>query len=281
METPQRVSVKLICALSLLTAGLIALLYFKPGKERAPEYSISSLTADAVAKVGIERPGMGAVALGLRDGKWRMSAPFEARADVAQVENLLSLLNAKSSVRYGQTELARFDLEQPLVKIKINDQEILFGGINPVSGEQYVATQSHVYLISPRYGSAAQLESWVSRKLLAEDEQPVRFEFPAFSVSKSEDQWSLVPQTNELSQQDFIVWLNRWRLAMSLATTPATSAHGAPVKITLANGREIPLFVIEKESEVLLVRQDEKLQYAFSPAVAKPLIQPPQASAPK
>lgn len=273
MAAPQSVSVKLLCALLLLAAGLGALLYFKPGKDEGPAYPISNVTADAVTNVIIERPGKDAVALELAGGKWRMSAPFAARADAAQVENLLSLSNAKSSVRYAQTDLARFDLEAPLLKVNINDQEILFGGINPLSGEQYIAAQGYVYLVSPRYGSAAQSESWVSRKLLTEDEEPVRFEFPGFTVGKSADQWTVTPRAGELSQQDFTVWLNRWRLATSLSSAPATPAEGARFKITLADGREIPMLAREKDSEFFFVR--ENVQYQFSPAVAKPLVEPP------
>ncbi|MGH8728436.1 MAG: DUF4340 domain-containing protein [Burkholderiales bacterium] len=272
---------KLIFALALVAAGLVAMLYFKPGKEAPSQHAISSLTADSVTKIEITQPENKLVVLERRDGKWHTTSPIEARADVAQVENVLALTSATSAVRYPPTDLARFDLDRPLIQIRLNDQEFSFGAVNPLSGEQYVASGSHVYLVSPRFASAAQSESWVSRKLLAEDEDPVRFEFPAFTAGETGDQWSLGSEESSLSQEDFNLWLNRWRLANALSVAPAIAESGTQLKITLANGRVIPLLAVEKKDEFLLVRRDEKLQYAFSPSVGKPLIELPQAAKPK
>lgn len=271
--------VRLVAALCLIAASLAAVLYFKPGQEAAAEFAISGVSADAVNRMQIEQPGKERIELTANGGKWRMSSPFAARADLGKVRNLLSLLDAKSSVRYSVSELARFDLEQPLFAITLNNQTIRFGAINPVSGEQYIASEDHVYLIPARHGAGLSGGAWASRKLLAEDEEPVRFEFPSFSAEKSGGEWKLTPPADALSQQDFTIWINRWRLAESIAATPANEPQGTPFKITLASGDEIPMLAMEKDGELLLVRQDENLRYQFSPAVAKPLLSPPVSPA--
>lgn len=265
-----------VVVLALIATALAALLYFKPGKKSAPEFPLSSLSRDNVKRLEIERAGNKRVVLERNDSQWRMTAPFAARVDAPQVDNVLSLLEAKSGVRYAQQDLARFDLEQPLVTLTINEQKVAFGAINPVSGEQYAGTEGHVYLVSPRYASAAQAETWASRKFLADDEQPVRFEFPSFTVAKSDEQWSLTPDSAQLSQDDFKVWLNRWRLATALSVMPADGTQGTQLKAVLAGGKEIPMAYFEKDSQFFFVRQDETLKYQFSPAVAKPLVEPPQ-----
>ena len=271
-----------VVILALIAAGLAALLYYKPGKKSAPEFAISSLTPQDVKRVEIERTDKEKVVLELDHGQWKMSEPFAARADSAQVTALLSLLDAKSSVRYPQSDSARFDLERPLAVLTFNKQKMSLGAINPISGEQYLATEGYVYLVSPRHGSAAQTESWASRKLLAENEQPVRYQFPSFSVSKSGEQWSLDPAANAaLAQEDFGVWVNRWQLATALRTEPASTLTAAPFKLSLAGGGEIPMAYAERDSEFLFIRQDEKLQYRFSPTIAKPLAEPPQPFLPK
>lgn len=281
MAAAQGVSARGVVILALVAAGLAALLYYKPGKKRAPEFAISSLTPQDVKRVEIERTDKEKVVLELDHGQWKMSEPFAARADSAQVTALLSLLDAKSSVRYPQSDSARFDLERPLAALTFNQQKLLLGGINPISGEQYLATEGHVYLVSPRHGSAAQTESWASRKLLAENEQPVRYQFPTFAVSKSGEQWSLDPANAALTQEDFGVWVNRWQLATALRTEPASALNAAPFKLSLAGGGEIPMAYTEKDSEFFFIRQDQKLQYRFSPTIAKPLAEPPQPSVPK
>jgi len=272
--------VKLVVTLALVAAGLAAVLHFKPGQKTVAEHAISNLDADSVNSVRIEQPGKERIELSRNEGKWRMSAPFSARADLGQAETVLALLDAKSSVRYPANDLGRFDLEQPLATITLNDQQIRFGAINPVSGEQYVATDDHVYLIPARHGGSLGGGAWASRKLLAEVEEPVRFEFPSFTAKKIDGEWRLSPRT-ELSQQDFAIWVNRWRLAEGLAVAPANRAEGTRFKITLASGKEIPMLAIEKDAEFLIVRQDENLQYRFSPAVAKPLVSAPVAATPQ
>jgi hypothetical protein len=274
-------SVRALIALAVVAAALSAVLFFKPGKKSSPEFAISGLKRGDIRHVRIERPDEKAVVLQMSDGKWQLSEPFRARADTAQVETLLSVIDAKSSVRYEAGNLERFDLEQPLTTLTLNEQRIRFGGINPLSGEQYVATDGYVYLISARHGTAAQRETWATRDVLADHEQPVAFKFPSFTVMKSEEQWSLEPPNAELKQQDFDIWVNRWRLANALNVAPAAGKEMTLFTLVLSEGGEIAMGYYENDSEFFLVRREEQLQYQFSPDVAKPLVSPPQPSAPR
>ena len=274
-------SLRALIALALIAAALSAVLFLKPGKKSSPEFGISSLKREDIKRIQIDRPEKETVVLQRNDGNWRLSKPFPARADAAQVESLLSVIDAKSSVHYSANDLARFDLEQPLAMITLNDQQIAFGGINPISGEQYVGTGGYAYLVPARYGSVAHNETWATRDLLADDEQLVGFKFPSFAVTKSAEQWSLDPANPELKQEDFEIWVNRWRLANALNAGPAANNVSTPFTLVLAQGGEIPMGYYEKDSQFFLVRNDEQLQYQFPPEVAKPLIAPPQPSAPK
>jgi len=49
------------------------------------------------------------------------------------------------------TDLARFELDKPLARIKLGAQEFSFGATQPLSNQLYVHTQGAVYLISPVY----------------------------------------------------------------------------------------------------------------------------------
>lgn len=281
MAAAQSVSARGVIVLALVTAALAALLYYKPGKKTPPDFSVSSLAPRDVSRVEVSRPDKKTVVLEKRNGEWHMSEPFSARADAAQIETLLSVLDAKSTVRYQESDLARFDLDRPVVTLVANGQKLLFGAINPITGEQYVASEGQVYLVPARFGSSAQNESWASRKLLADDEQPERFRFPSFAVAKSDGQWSLDPPASDLTQEDFRIWVNRWQLASALATEPANEEGKIAFTIVTAGGKEIPLSYSESDTEFFFVRGDEKLKYRFSPSVAKPLVAPPQSAAAK
>jgi len=135
-----------------------------------------------------------------------------------------------------------------------------------LSNEQYVATEEAVYLIAPRYAAAALAPagSFASSQLLAENEKPVRFEFPDLKVFEDEKGWRVEPAKNGLSQDDVNRWVQEFRLASARSVAPAghEKAHST-FKITLAGGSEITFAVIERELELVIVRSDENLAFRF------------------
>jgi len=89
---------------------------------------------------------------------------------------------------------------------------------------------------------------------------------------------SLAPRAADLSQDDFIRWVDEWRLASALRVEPVPAARARDeIRIRLRNGGELTLGVISREPELVLARSDEKLQYRFGAGLAKRLLSPPAA----
>lgn len=262
-------------ALAGLVAVLILLVWLKPKPAAQVEFKLSTLASANINRIAIEKPGQPAIVLQKNPAGWRLSAPFQARAEGAAVERLLEILAAASPQRFPATDLGRFQLDQPLLRLTLNDQEFNFGTQNTLTGEVYVATNGGVHLVAPGYLAHAlkMPADFAARAFLAEEEKLAGFEFANIKLSQNDEgKWSASPVRPDWSQDDFNRWADEWRNASSLVTQPY---DGTPAQesftLRLIDGKLIPCKILRHEPELVLLREDEKLQYHFPAGVEKRL----------
>lgn len=262
-------------ALAALVAGLILLVWLKPRPTTQTEFKLSTLASTSVNRIAIKKPGQPAIVLQKTPAGWRLGAPFPARAEEATVGRLLEILAASSLQRFPATELGRFQLDQPLLSLTLNDQEFSFGTQNTLTGEVYVATNSGVHLVAPSYLAYAMKmpADFAAHALLAENEKPADFEFADLKLSQNSDgKWSTSPARPNWSQDDINRWVDEWRHASSLVTQPY---DGTPAQesftLRLGDGKLIPCKILRREPDLVLLREDENLQYHFPAEIGKRL----------
>ena len=142
------------------------------------------------------------------------------------MQRILDLLSASSKEKLAATELARFDLEQPALSVKIDGQTFAFGTNNPLTQDQYLATGDGVYMVSSYYASLipATAERMLAHSLFTQNETPVGFTFKALRVQQKDGKWILEPapaaEAERPSQDDLNRWADDWRYASSLITQP-------------------------------------------------------------
>ncbi len=265
-------------ALAALVAVLILLVWLKPKPMAQTEFKLSTLASASINRIAIEKPGQPAIVLQKNLAGWRLSAPFQARAEATAVGRLLETLAATSLQRLPATDLGRFQLDTPLLRLTLNDQEFSFGTQNTLTGEVYVATNGGVHLVAPGYLAHAlkMPADFAARAFLAEEEKLAGFEFAGLKLSQNSDgKWSASPARPNWSQDDINRWADEWRHASSLVTQPY---DGTPPQesftLRLVNGKLIPCKILRREPELVLLREDEKLQYHFPTGIGKRLLQP-------
>jgi hypothetical protein len=265
-------------ALAAIVCALGAWIYFNPARDAHSEIPLSALKASQAGSLRIERPGNPPIVLEKRGGGWRVTAPFAARGDDLKVQRLLEFVEAKASHRLPGADLARFELERPQARVVVDGQEFAFGMVGAVAREQYVLTAGSVFTVDPRYGAAlpAGAGDLASSQLLAAGEAPVRIELKDFAVEQRDGRWTLAPPAGDLSQDDFIRWIDDWRLSRAMRVEPYTPGKAAAgIRVQLKDGRAIALGVLALEPELVLARPDEQLRYHFRPEVAQRLLAPP------
>ncbi|MHB1291914.1 MAG: DUF4340 domain-containing protein [Sulfuricella sp.] len=263
-------------ALAALVAVLILFVWLKPGPTAQTEFKLSTLASASINRIAIEKPGQPAIVLQKNLAGWRLSAPFQARAEGAAVGRLLETLAATSLQRFPATDLGRFQLDNPLLRLTFNDQEFSFGTQNTLTGEVYVATHGGVHPVAPSYLAHAMKmpADFAARAFLAEEEKLSGFEFADLKLSQnSEGKWSATPARPNWSQDDVNRWVDEWRHASSLVTQPY---DGTPPQesftLRLGNGKLIPCKILRREPELVLLREDENLQYHFPAEIGKRLL---------
>lgn len=277
-----------LAGLLIVVTALAAWVYYKPKPESKTAHALSALKPGVVKRAQLERISAAkataaatSITLERTDDAWRVTAPWLARADKFQVERLLSILQAYSSVRYPATELARFGLDRPVAVLTADDHTFAFGAINNTTREQYVMTRNEVYLVALTYGAALprNADALLARQLLAPGEIPVRFDLPGFTVALEDGTWAVAPAVPDLSADDRNAWVDAWRNASAMSVTRQDSAATAQnIKIVLKDGRTLDIGIIKGEPELILRRADEGVQYLFVAEIAKRLMSPPGAS---
>ena len=265
--------------------GLGAYAWHKGNQPKEPSHALSILSSSAVKKIEVTRRDGPGYTLEKRGEVWFLASPLQVRADQSQVQRLLDLLAATSKEKLAATDLKRFDLDPPTLKVTIDNQVFSFGTTNPLTQEQYLATGDSVYLVSSYYLSLipAQSDRLLTHNLFHQDEKPVSFAFKDFHVDQKDGKWTVVPAPAEKerpSQDDLNRWADDWRLSSSLLTQIWDGkATGETVQVKLANGKTVVFAVVRKEPELVLARPDEKVQFQFSGEMSRNLMHPPTAAA--
>ncbi|MEK9940821.1 MAG: hypothetical protein VW548_07665, partial [Methylotenera sp.] len=76
--------------LLLLVAGLVTFLYTRPKPETAADtqYEVSGYKMAEFNAIKVEFPAKAAVTFEKVDGFWRLTAPYQTRADLASVQRI-------------------------------------------------------------------------------------------------------------------------------------------------------------------------------------------------
>lgn len=265
-------------ALAALAIALLILVWIMQQPAQQAGLKLSTLAAADITRIRIDKPGQAPILLEKNPTGWRLTAPFKARADNATVGRAVELAGAGASQRFPAEDLGRFQLDRALLRVQLNNQEFSFGTQNPITGEVYVATGGFVHLIPPRYlfGTLKMPADFASREFLGEQEQLAGFSSPGLTLAQSpEGRWSASPAHPEWGQDDINRWADEWRHASSLVTQPY---DGTPplesFKLQLRDGKVLACRILQREPELVVLREDENLQYHFPAEVGKRLLQP-------
>jgi hypothetical protein len=269
--------------LGALFAGVIALGLFvalKPPKPPAITHALSPLKSAEARTVRVLRKGKPLATVEKRGAEWLMHEPLKGPADDFQLLRLLAILDAKSTMRYPSSDLARFELDAPAMEIIINDQRFAFGAINAVTREQYVLTQNQIYPVDLRFGAAVPVDATalLRKSVLAPHDVPVRFTFGAFTVASDTTKWMTTPAAADLSQDDYARWVAQWREGSALRTELAdTRKPLGAVMVTLKDGTTVALDIVQTTPDLVLRRRDLGLQFVFVGEIGKRMLSPPAA----
>jgi hypothetical protein len=278
-------------ALLVLVGGIALFLYLRPQPvEQKPQaYPLSTISLANVRKVTIEVPAKKPVRFEKQDGRWRMVEPYQARADLPSVGRIISIAGAVSKIKLPATDLGRFGLDNPTLKVRLDDQEFSFGMYNPVGGEQFVAYKDAVYAVPTVYAEGASVQplELLNKMPLDNDEQIVGFDLSGLEQWESsrlqldlqpDGKWKVSSPKAKPDQNEINQWLaNGWQNLKANTVEPYTldrNPHPYLV-LRLKGGKTVRLIKMQESPELLLVREDQKMLYHFPQDTGFEILNPP------
>lgn len=280
-----------------LVAGLVLFLYFRPKAELEAQatYEISQLKLADIHTVKVDFPAKAPVVFEKEDNYWLMKKPYTQRADQLSVQRILSVIAAKTETKLPATDLSKFGLEKPLVRLTMingeGDQQFVFGTYNTVTDEQYVGFNGHVYLLSAAYSEAASTQpiEMVDKNSLApvEAKHVVGFDFShleqweesGLNLDIEDNLWKVSIDKAKPTQNDLNEWLEfSWKQNPAKSVqlyTPNRNVTYPSFKVKLDNGKTIQFDKVMESPELQLARPDEGLVYHYSNDVGFTMLNPP------
>ncbi len=278
MTHPARLNLIMLATI----VGLVVFLYFKPQIQSVKAYPILPAVMGDVQTVRIVRQQKEMV-LERLDHRWYLIKPVQAQANEKKIKEILGILTATSDQRFPAADLGRFGLDRPGAQLYFDDEYVGFGGFAPVTQQQYVMTNDHVYLIAPRYILALPLSAseLISPQLLASNEMPVRLELDHLAVEFKNGSWDNITQDpgKKLDAETIEHWVRLWQTAYARELTFEQQLSDdlvdvGDIKISLQNEQKIVLRILQSETEVVFLKADDGIGYHFPVDTGRQLLDP-------
>lgn len=281
----------------LVVAGLVTFLYLRPQANTSgpSQYEVSTLKLAEFNAIEVVFPTQKPTSFEKVDGLWRMTSPYKSRADQVLVQRILAIIAAKSTEKLSASDLAKYGLDNPQLRLKLNKsagvEEFIFGTFNPITEEQYVAYQDAVYLLPGSYSEAASTQpiELIEKNPLSinEAKQIASFNYAhleqwealGLNLEITDGKWKVNVPKAKLTQNELNEWLDfSWKQAQAKQVelySPDSKTTYPSFEIKLLDGSKIRFDKIQESPELLLGRPDEGILYHFNNDVGFTMLNPP------
>lgn len=279
--------------LTLLGGVLLLLLVvvYQPGREEPPPPErLTVLTPTQIAQIRIERSMGDTIQLAKAVSGWVLQAPLTLPANSFRVEAVLQVAEAPVHARMQATtiSLAEFELDQPRVRLWLDNIEIAFGGTEPLSGRRYVRLGDTVSLITDTsyFDLVGEFTVFADTALLPADARLLQIDLPTLRLVRlQEGGWMQAPNraqrppAPDVSMDMLNALHDAWRSARALQVRPFVAAEHEAVAesdavfISVA-GMEMPLRfdILSRAPQLVLARADIGVQYHLPESAAGHLL---------
>lgn len=266
---------------------LVLLVMFEPGKQADNPKTVSVLDKKTITHVLVHRDNQEDIVLEKRDNTWHMTAPYQYPANEFRVDSLLQLASTESHAQYPveQLDVAKYGLDKPRAIVTLNhDQVFSFGNTEPIQQRRYLRYNQtmHVVMDTFYYQVAAPADGFLDHAVLPGSKSISKLVLPKLTAELKDGKWSLTPAPKDFSADQITALIDGWRYAQALQVSRYT---GKPVSTAIRIYREgedkpVEFGLSTTANEIILVRNDLKLQFVISGDKRKDLLElPPKIEA--
>lgn len=267
--------------LTLILAGLIALVIYESNKEALPAASLfTALDPEQIQQLRLQVPGRTDIAFTKIDGQWKMLTPFSVAANQERINALLKITQAKSIAAYpmAQVDTHQLQLDNPTLIFMLDDVILRFGNTEALSGSRYVQQGKVLHLITDRYSHLARAAATelVMPTLMPNSESVTALHLPTLELRLTEGRWRVEGEDVQSNPDHIQQLLDEWRYARALNVQVLNSQQPATAQVRITTQSGIIEFgLMQAKDELILQRQDVGLQYHFPLSTAQSLLHLP------
>jgi hypothetical protein len=267
--------------LLVLLLGL-AVYYLRTTEQQAPATPLTQLKPEDIERARILFADGDEVRLQKQTQRWVLVTPVQARVSQAMISNLLTLATANSELQWPASadNLKKYGLDAPKLRIWLDDVEVSVGAEHAFKDARYVLHDNQVHLVSARHVTPAayRYRNLLDRRLLEEDSNPVTIALPQHSLQLHNGKWEIQPPDVALTPDQINAFVDDWRFARAFAVE---TYSGRPVldRVRLrlkhqdtSEQETLELAILSHAPEFVLYRADEGLEYRFTEATGKRLL---------
>lgn len=275
----------------IIVAGLGTYYYLLPKKEivTSKSYEISQIKLADINTINLEFPNKAAIIFKKIAGEWRMSMPYKARVDQESIFHIMSIVAAQSNNKFSTTDLAKFGLDKPKLKLTLNQDVFSFGEFNSVTSEQYVAFKDSVYLLPGSYLEFAsiQINALLDKSPIAKNEKIIGFDFAkleqwqdlGLSIDMKNNSWVANTTKVKINQTAMKEWFESYWNGMSVSAVepykPNLTEKLPGFEVKLTDGKHVHFDKLQESPTMILARPDEGMKYTIAADIGFSLLNPP------
>lgn len=260
----------------------LAVYYLRTTEQQPSAPPLTQLKPEDIERARILFADGDEVRLQKQRQRWVLVTPVQARASQAMIRNLLTLATASSALQWPASadNLKKYGLDVPKLTIWLNDAEVGVGMEHAFKDARYVLHGSQIHLVPARHVTPAayRYRNLLDRRLLEEDGKPVAIALPQHSLQLHNGKWEIQPRDVALTPDQINAFVDDWRFAHAFAVE---TYSGRPIldRVRLRLQRQgtseretLELAILSHAPEFVLYRADEGLEYRFTEATGKRLL---------
>ncbi len=226
---------------------------------------LSNIEPNDIVHIEVLRKGLDNFIFNKEGEAWYMRAPQQFLANSARINAMLRLLKTESHGQLNSDEvgLARFDLADPFITLKLGDHVFQFGNTDAIDQRRYVLLDKTIHLTNDFLYQQLTTNAafFADTKILPPGFDIKAIEFPGSKIEKQGNQWQVRPlmdiKPDQLEQIVFS-WGNVNAISAGKYTAPETESR---IVVTSANNNFIVFVIVSTEPHLILGRKDLGIQY--------------------
>ncbi|MCU7938257.1 MAG: DUF4340 domain-containing protein [gamma proteobacterium symbiont of Bathyaustriella thionipta] len=283
--------------LFIIVVCLSLLAWYQPGLKKVTIHYLSSLQADDINHIVIERQAIASIKLSKHNNHWFIDEPYQLPANSLRVKTITALVDKRSYSQFQvkEAELSRYQLDEPPISIWLNDKQFVLGSTDPIKQQRYAMNMNDnrqsgnntVHLINGVifYQLRAALDTFISPALLPPLAKIKSISWLDKTLTMDDNGWRLIPEAPEVNSDSIAQLIQFWKQVqaskvetnVSLSINNEALIQSKSIVITLAlpiNEKEdkiekIQYLIIQDGTQIKLLRTDKSIAYWVSPQILK------------